>query len=159
MKWAAAVAAKVDGSPGSLQALATFVDNRSVDFRRLCGGPGPKDGLAGLGNPPINLIKGRKETRKKDAHGTEGGGKRKKKHVDSHGTAGGGDTSKKINGNNGTSTTVMNALSSFSAGLRECVGWVYDFFFFRRGAHKSNLQSALVLWCQGALLFGFLFFW
>ena len=76
MKWASAASAKVDGSPASVQAFQAFVSVQEGDFNAFVQGPGANDGLVGLGNPPINLPKGRKETRHKDAQGTEGGGKR-----------------------------------------------------------------------------------
>lgn len=109
MKWASAAAAKVDGSPASVQAFQALVDVQEREFDAFVRGPGPNDGLVGLGNPPITLPKGRKETRHKDGQGTEGGGKRPSSQ-----TAGGGDK-KKMRVFGGTSAAVMNAVSSYSA--------------------------------------------
>ena len=113
MKWASAAAAKLDGSPGSVQAFQAFVSVQEREFKAFVEGPGPEDGLVGLGNPPISLPKGRKETRHKDAQGTEGGGKRRSTTTD------GGVRSKKSKGDHvtkGSSSAVMNAVCSFSAG-------------------------------------------
>lgn len=52
------------------------MDRMQREFDEFVREPGPNDRVA-LGNPPINLPQGRKDTRHKDAQGTEGGGKRK----------------------------------------------------------------------------------
>ena len=66
MKWGSAAAAKVDGSPASVQAFQALVDVQEREFNAFMRGLGPNDGLLGLGIPPITLPKSRKETRHED---------------------------------------------------------------------------------------------
>ena len=79
MKWASQASATLDGTPSSRQAFQAFLENQRVQFDAFMRGQGPEDGLRGLGNPPITLPKDKKETRHKDARGTEGSRKKKLK--------------------------------------------------------------------------------
>ena len=103
MKWASAAAAKVDGSPGSVQAFQALVAVQERELKAFVQGPGPNDGLVGLGNPPITLPKGRKETRHKDAQGSERGDSRKKSRVE--------------DGVGGSSASVMNGVLELCSAL------------------------------------------
>lgn len=119
MKWASTAAAKVDGSPASLQAFNAFVDVQEREFRAFVEGPRPNDRLAGLGNPPVSLPAGRKETRHKDAEGTEGGrkrGTRKAEATEATEPGGGGKRQKNTTAQSGACAAVKNAMSSFCAG-------------------------------------------
>ena len=59
-----------------MQAFQALVDVQGREFNAFVRGLGPNDGLLELGTPPITLPKSKKETRRKDGQGTEGGGKR-----------------------------------------------------------------------------------
>lgn len=78
IKWAAIVAATVDGRPASFQAFTAFLERQEREVAALAQGAGRTDGILGMGNPPMMLVKGRKESRHRDAHGTEGCKKRKR---------------------------------------------------------------------------------
>lgn len=82
-QWANQAAATLDGTPASYQAYSAMVERQRHEVQVLVRGPGPSDRLAGLGNPPTTLPKDRKETRHKDAAGTEGGRPKKKSKVES----------------------------------------------------------------------------
>ncbi|CAB1099412.1 unnamed protein product [Ectocarpus sp. CCAP 1310/34] len=81
-QWANQAAATLDGTPAAYQAYCAMVERQRHEVQALLRGPGPSDGLAGLGNPPIALPNDRKETRHKDAAGTEGGRPKKKSKVE-----------------------------------------------------------------------------
>ena len=73
MKWPPPRQRKLMGARRRCKLSRHSLVFRSVSSTRLWA----NDGLVGLGNPPINLPKSRKESRHKDAQGIEAGGKRR----------------------------------------------------------------------------------